>query len=281
MRSDELVRVAGAVVDVAVPARPGRVAGVGMAGFRSTAAAPIDLRMIPYPAVTVFFDFGDALLVDDARGLRRRGRSVVLGMGPGRLRGYGQDVEVLQVRLSPVAAHAVLGVPGGADGPGAAVVGLDELWGPDAGIVRRRLRDAGSWDERFAVMDDVLARRWEPERGMDPEVAHAWTRMVTSRGQVRVEGLAGEVAWSRQRLWSRFRAQVGLTPKRAATLVRFDHIAHRLAAGHNAARVAAEDGFADQSHLCRDVMAFAGMTPSALATAPWLAVDDIAWPTAY
>jgi AraC-like DNA-binding protein len=78
-------------------------------------------------------------------------------------------------------------------------------------------------------------------------------------------------------LWSRFESQIGLAPKRAAQLIRFDDAAHRLAAGHGAASVAVESGYFDQSHLHRDVVAFAGVTPSALAIAPWLAVDDIAW----
>jgi methylphosphotriester-DNA--protein-cysteine methyltransferase len=103
--------------------------------------------------------------------------------------------------------------------------------------------------------------------------------MVRSRGQVRVEELATETGWSRKRLWSRFRSQIGLTPKRAARLVRFDHAAHRLAAGHSPALVAADSGYADQSHLHHDVVAFAGMTPTSVAAAPWLAVDDIAWPS--
>jgi transcriptional regulator GlxA family with amidase domain len=101
--------------------------------------------------------------------------------------------------------------------------------------------------------------------------------MVTGRGQVRVEQLAAETGWSRKRLWSRFRSQIGLTPKRAAQLIRFDRAAHRLAAGHSAALVAAEGGYADQSHLHRDVTTFAGVTPTAVAVAPWLAVDDVAW----
>ncbi|MGA4993133.1 helix-turn-helix domain-containing protein [Nonomuraea bangladeshensis] len=113
---------------------------------------------------------------------------------------------------------------------------------------------------------------------MDPEVAWAWRRIVAGRGLVRVEGLAGEVGWSRKRLWSRFRAQLGLPPKRAAKLVRFDRAAHRLVAGEGAARVAAEGGYADQPHLHREVMAFAGATPSALAAEPFLAVDRLAWP---
>ena len=103
-------------------------------------------------------------------------------------------------------------------------------------------------------------------------------RTLTSRGRVRVEGLADEVGWSRERLWSRFRSQLGITPKRAARLVRFDHAAHLLAAGHAAAGVAAESGYVDQSHLHREVKEFAGLTPTAVATAPWLAIDDVAWP---
>ena len=103
--------------------------------------------------------------------------------------------------------------------------------------------------------------------------------MVASRGRVRVERLAAEAGWSRKRLWSRFRSQVGLPPKRAAQLVRFGHAAHRLAAGHSAALVAANGGYTDQSHLHRDVRAFAGMTPAAVAAAPWLVVDDV-WPSA-
>ncbi|WP_346114620.1 helix-turn-helix domain-containing protein, partial [Nonomuraea maheshkhaliensis] len=92
------------------------------------------------------------------------------------------------------------------------------------------------------------------------------------------DGLADEVGWSRKRLWSRFRSQLGITPKRAARLVRFDHAAHLLAAGHPAARVATESGYVDQSHLHREIRTFTGLAPTALAAAPWLAIDGLAWP---
>jgi AraC-like DNA-binding protein len=245
-----------------------------MAGFRDRATDPVDLRLVPYPAVTVAVDFGDELLVvDDVSGRQQRG-NVVVGLAPGSLRARGRDIECLQIRLSPVVAHAVLGA---SPQLGGTVVGLDDLWGRDAARTQEQLCAAASWDDRFAIAEAALARRHEAGRAVDPEVAFAWGRLVTSRGRVRVDHLAAELGWSRKRLWSRFRSQIGLTPKRAAQLVRFDHAAHRLAAGHSAAQVAAESGYVDQSHLHRDVMAFAGVTPTAVAVAPWLAVDDVAW----
>ncbi|WP_211588834.1 helix-turn-helix domain-containing protein [Allorhizocola rhizosphaerae] len=125
---------------------------------------------------------------------------------------------------------------------------------------------------------EILGRRLGAGRAVDPEVAYTWRRTLTGRGRLRVEGLADEVGWSRKRLWSRFRSQLGITPKRAAQLVRFDHAAHLLAAGRAAAGVAAESGYVDQSHLHREVKAFTGLTPTAVAVAPWLAIDDVAWP---
>jgi hypothetical protein len=97
----------------------------------------------------------------------------------------------------------------------------------DAGQVEERLRAATSWDERFTIAADVLGRRLGHRPSVDPEVACTWRRTVTSRGRVRVHGLADEVGWSRKRLWSRFRSQIGLTPKRAAQLVRFDRAVAR------------------------------------------------------
>ena len=180
------------------------------------------------------------------------------------------------MRLPPVVAHAALGAP--LADLGHTVVTLEDVWGPDADRIRDRLGVSPTWDERFAIVDELLLGRAETGTPVDPETARAWARIVASRGLVRVDDLATETGWSRTRLWSRFRSQIGLSPKAAARLVRFDHAAHQLAAGLSASRVAAESGYADQSHLNRDVRAFTGTTPTALACAAWLAVDDIAWP---
>ncbi|MBL1081072.1 AraC family transcriptional regulator [Streptomyces actinomycinicus] len=269
-------RHGAAVWDVACPQRPSRVAGLTMAGFR---VRDLDaLRMVPHPAVTMLLEFGAGSPVLDCAAGQRRGSLVAgpgLGSG-GAVRARGVNVECVQVRLSPVIARAVLGAsPAGLDG---AVVSLEDLWGREASLIRERLAGVPSWQGRFALTDALLARRYEAGPPVDPEVAWAWHRIVGSRGLTRVEGLAAEVGWSRKRLWTRFRSQLGLPPKRAVKLVRFDHAAHRLVAGEGAARVAADAGYADQSHLHRDVMAFTGATPATVAGEPFLAVDDIAWP---
>jgi AraC-like DNA-binding protein len=279
MRSTVHERAHRAVWDVVRPARPSRVPGVSMAGFLDRGRAPAGHRVIPHPAVTVALEFGDGpLVVDDAEGGHRHGSLVVgLGLGPrpGVVRVRGDGFAAIQVRLSPLVVRAALGVA--PSELGGALVGLDDLWGRESSRIREQLGEASSWDGRFALTEAVFARPRDARAFVHPEVAWAWSRIVARRGMVRVERLATEVGWSRKRLWSRFRAQVGLTPKQAARLVRFDHAAHLLSAGETAARAAAEGGYADQSHLHRDVAAFTGVTPGALAREPFLAVDDVAW----
>lgn len=264
-------------VDVAVPSSSVRLPGVNMAGFAYRAPALADIAMVTHPSLTVLIDLSeDEAIISHAHGRGVRG-SVVAGLAPGDFRVTGRGVrECLQIRLDPVAAAALLDASADLNGT---AVSLEEVWGRDTGRTEDRLRHATSWGERFTTAAGLLRRRLGARPSVAPEVAHAWRQILTDRGRTRVEDLAAEVGWSRKRLWSRFRTQLGITPKRASRLVRFDHAAHLLAAGHDAASAAIESGYVDQSHLHREVKAFTGLTPTTLATAPWLSIDDIAWPT--
>ena len=262
--------------DIACPARPGRVPGITMAGFRDRGITPPALRLIPHPAVTLILAFGGTIAVEDATGRQRQG-SLVTGLGFGdTLRSLRAETsECLQVRLSPVVAHAVLGAA--VADLGNAVVTLDDLCGREAALISDRLGNLSCWEDRFALTDAWLARRCAAAPRVDPEVAWAWRGILAGRGAVRIEHLATEIGWSRKRLWSRFQSQIGLQPKRAAKLVRFDHAVHGLVAGQGAATVAADGGYTDQSHLHRDIVAFTGLTPATVVNEPFLAVDDVAW----
>ncbi|MFC5220252.1 helix-turn-helix domain-containing protein [Streptomyces coerulescens] len=256
-------RDAGAGWEVAHPLGGTSLEGVAMAGFRDHAGAGLDMRVLPQPAVIVVIGFGDVALAVDGPGGHRPMANLVAPMTPGPVRIRGERVECVEVRLSPRAAYAVLGVaPHELHG---SVTSLEDLWGPPARRLDERLADAGSWSERLALTDAFLARRAAAAPAMSPEVAGVWDTIVARRGQVRITDLAASCGWSRKRLWSRFGAQIGLTPKRAAVLARFDQAARALSSGENVSDVALACGYADQSHLHRDVLALTGFTPSALA----------------
>ncbi|MFH8694226.1 helix-turn-helix domain-containing protein [Streptomyces chartreusis] len=237
--------------------------GVAMAGFRDRAAAGLDMRVLPQPAVIVVIGLGETRLAVDGPDGHRPMTNLVASMTPGPARIRGERVECVEVRLTPRAAYAVLGVaPHELHG---SVTGLEDLWGPQARRLGERLAGTGSWAERLALTDAFLTERAAAAQVMSPEVAGVWDTIVARRGRVRIADLAASCGWSRKRLWSRFGAQIGLTPKRAAMLVRFDHAARALTSGGSIGDVALACGYADQSHLHRDALALAGFTPSALA----------------
>ena len=105
------------------------------------------------------------------------------------------------------------------------------------------------------------------------EVAWAWRRLVRSGGRVGVRELAADTGWSRRHLLTRFRGQVGLAPKTAARVLRFQRAARLLVPAtvydgrptHPApsvTEVAAACGFADHAHLVHEFHALAGCTPT-------------------
>jgi AraC-like DNA-binding protein len=262
--------------DVVLPEAPARVPGVRMAGFRDDGGGPVDVRVVPHPAVSMMLEFGAGPIILDAVTGRRHRGNIAVGYLHDAVRVRGQHVECVQVRLSPVTAFSVLGTsPADLNH---LVVTLDDLWGRDAARLREQLGEARSWSARFALTEAAFARRRVSGPTVDPEVAWAWARIAGSRGRIRIDALAAELGWSRRRLWSRFCAQIGLPPKGAAKLTRFDHAVHRLAAGVDAAGVAADGGYVDQSHLHRDVQEIGGLTPAGIAAETWLAVDARAWP---
>jgi AraC-like DNA-binding protein len=237
--------------------------GAAIIGYRDAGGAGLDLRVAGTAAITVLIAFGDReLIVDDAVGRRALGGFVV-GLPIEAMRVRSERAECIEVRLSPIQAYSLLGVSPTDLGRG--VVALEDLWGPRARRLREQLAAARTWDERFALTKSFLAQCDRPMRTPDPEVLAGWNRILTSRGQVKNGELAECLGWSHKRLGARFETQIGLTPKRAAMLVRFRYAVDGLLAGRPAADVAADCGYTDQAHLCRDVSIFADHTPGALA----------------
>jgi AraC-like DNA-binding protein len=261
--------------DIAVPPSRMGTPGVRMAAFTSRSPGETEVPIVPFPAVTLFLDLGDAVVIDEHQREVARGGGIV-GMGAAGLRGRARSLDCLQIRLTPSTAYAILG--GGLSELADGAVDLDAVWGRHAERLRSQLQEKHNWADRFAILDAALGRMRNPEQRLGPEVAYIWRQLAITRGQTRIDYLATEIGWSRQQLWARFRSRLGITPKLAGRLLRFDEAAHRLADGQAPARVAADCGYADQSHLHRDTAAFTGLTPSGVAAAGWLQIDHVAWP---
>jgi AraC-like DNA-binding protein len=87
-----------------------------------------------------------------------------------------------------------------------------------------------------------------------PHLGARCQQLLASGGAVTVAEPARDTSWSSRQLRNRFSAEIGLTPKAAARVIRFD--------------VAAECGYYDQAHLTREFRALAGCPPST-----WLAEE--------
>ncbi len=104
--------------------------------------------------------------------------------------------------------------------------------------------------------------------GKPPSGAVRWAygHILAAGGQARWTDLAGTLEWSRKHLAERFRAEVGLTPKAVARIVRFNRAqTPGTLAEHEEpadwAGIAAACGYADQAHMVREFREFAGATP--------------------
>lgn len=261
------------------PALAGWVAGYS--GYREHSAAPLRRRQAPVGGCTLILGFGGPLRLHGPAGPTVP-RAFLAGMhDTAVLTEFTGAQEGLQVDLTPLGLFTLLGGRAVAETTNRTPA-LEEIEAPDIAALPARLAEDATWAARFTRVDAVLRRRLERSVARpDAEVAWAWGRIVDSAGTVRVDELARGAAWSRRHLLARFRAQVGLAPKTAARVLRFQRAAALLApngpgggppvqsaALPNLADAAAVCGYADHSHLAREFRTLAGCTPSQY-TAEW------------
>jgi AraC-like DNA-binding protein len=254
---------------VARPVGPLRAVVASHHGYRQRGMPPGRHLGLPSPYLTVIVTVDEPLTVSrhpDVTQDPASYRAMVGGLhtSPALIEHDGAQSGV-QLQLSPLGARALLGLPAGE------LTDLDlpanDLIGRLGDDLHEQLRDTATWFERFRLLDVGLGRLIDPARRPPPEVCHAWHLLRASCGTARVADVARAVGWSERHLAARFRTEIGLTPKAAARVIRFDR-ARRMIPRCSGATVAATCGYADQSHLVRDFVEFTGLAPGA-----WLAAE--------
>lgn len=219
-------------------------------GFRSD-EPPTRRHEGPGPEVVLILSFDNGWRIDGERRV-----SFVGGLRLDQVvTEHDGGMHGLQVSLAPWAAHMLLRVP------------LHEISGTSVPLedllpaeTFARIGAEKGWEARFSALDRELGRRLVEAPAPDPGVVFAWERLRATHGTARVEALVSELGWSRKRLASRFREQIGLTPKAAARLLRFER-ARSLAGTMSWGELAFECGFADQPHLIAEFRSITGRTP--------------------
>jgi AraC-like DNA-binding protein len=244
---------------------PGAVVARAYVGYEEWPSPAFYRREVARHGVALILGFGDPLdLYDESVAGDAAARSLsafVVGNQLGSsLTGVGGHQHGVQVELTAAGALALLG---DVEAYNDAVVPLDEALGSGAVHLLERLAETPSWAERFDLLDAAFDDM-DGVAALSAEVAWLRGQLDQSGGRARVEPLMDETGWSRRHVTERFRRQLGVSPKSYARLLRFERASRLLAepaCGRTVADVATEAGYYDQSHLTRDFVALAGMTP--------------------
>ena len=173
-------------------------------------------------------------------------------------------IECLDLKLTPPGARRLLGVP--LEELTGSVVPLRDVLGPFADELAERIPTHSTWTARARILEAVLLRRGDDVPAVDRRIEWAWRRIVTRHETVSIQELADEVGWSQRHFIRSFHRELGLTPHKLARITRFNAALSDLRGGRDGgANLAAKHGYADQSHLIREVREFTGATPTSLA----------------
>lgn len=241
------------------PSLAGLVAGI--VGSSERADDPVERRQPAGSLLPLVVSFGDPLEIlslSDGEGAGCYS-SFVAGFMPGHAttRFVGTQ-RCVQAYLTPLGAYRLLGLPG--QDLARRVTGLDEVAPFLGGPLPERLAETATWAGRIGMVEQALLSALDAGPEPEPSVVWLWNRIRDSGGQARIDELVDQTGWSHRHVTTRFRTQIGLSPKAAAGIVRFER-AMACLGSKPLSEIASKYGYADQSHFTRDVVRYSGEPP--------------------
>jgi len=262
----------------------------GFFGSSSDVRIPIQERHLPSVEVPLLLNFGAPHRRVDAAGsgewTARDGVWIVGLHSRHQLTTALGERHFMVVRFTPIGAHLFLRLPMHVIANEA--VDLELIDPALARVIASRILAAGSWTDRFAAMELVIAER-VADATTPASIEVAWRRLVAADGRMALGPLAAAVGCSHRTLIARFQTCVGFPPKTIARLLRFNRVVRsldrlsrtranepvskpyietqrpddRLVSAIRWANLAIDCGYVDQAHLIKEFKEFAGRTPTA------------------
>ena len=145
-----------------------------------------------------------------------------------------------------------------------AVVDADSVFGPSILELREAVLGSADDERRLDTFEAWLVERFDARWAAPEPLARAIERMAGHPSDARIAQLAAEQAGvSPKHFIELFRRHVGTTPKVFQRILRFSWIFQALQRSEDVswAELAAELGYADQSHLHHEFRLFSGYRP--------------------
>jgi AraC-like DNA-binding protein len=169
---------------------------------------------------------------------------------------------VAGVAFRPGGTAAFLGTPAhetrDADTP------LEALWGLQrTAELREQLLERNDPDAQLDVIESALRVRLQPT-AVHPAIAFSLAAFNRVPLTTNIGAVTDAIGMSAKRFIERFKAQVGVSPKRYCRIRRFQQAVARAHRGREVdwAQVALDCGYYDQAHFIHEFRAFAGLTPT-------------------
>ncbi|HEY1386709.1 MAG TPA: AraC family transcriptional regulator [Dongiaceae bacterium] len=234
-------------------------------GYRERAAGPMRRLQAPFAGIPLIITFGPSIDIinGDRPAERCLFRSFLAGLHDVHvLTEYEGEQRGLQIDFTLLGAYRFLNLT--MSDIANRCVDLGDLLGHTvADRFADALQDAEDWPARFDLIDRFLLARLGRGRPMSPDVAWALRSLEASHGARSIGALSRDLSCSRKTLIQRFHAQIGLSPKSVANILRFAFAVERIRAADEEtwADLAIACGYYDQAHFNRDFRRYSGRTP--------------------
>jgi AraC-like DNA-binding protein len=96
---------------------------------------------------------------------------------------------------------------------------------------------------------------------VDKQILSAVDVITKRKGNIRIKELAADFSISQRSLETRFSCIVGTTPKKFASIVRFNYIVKHYRSAESIEKLIYDTGFYDQAHLINEVKSITGQSP--------------------
>ena len=144
---------------------------------------------------------------------------------------------------------------------------LEDIWGATAVELRQQLQEAKSAREKIRMLERHMLGRLGDVPARDSMVQFALDAFGARPSAASVAEVQLACGCTPAQFTRRFEAEVGLTPKRYARVLRFNALLPAIVrhGPRNWAALASASGYFDQAHLINEFKRISGVTPTAYA----------------